>query len=56
MSAHIGIKAVVPRKNYRLPLTFEDGEQRIFDMKPCLSFGSVPKTMEHTDFVQYNTS
>jgi hypothetical protein len=38
---YIGVKAVIPQENYKLLLTFENGEQGIFDMKPYLDFGPV---------------
>jgi hypothetical protein len=36
---YIGIIAVTPQDNYILHLTFENGEQRYFDMKPYLARG-----------------
>jgi len=33
---YIGVKAVVPQDNFLLLLTFENDEQRVFDMKPYL--------------------
>ncbi|MDR0694581.1 MAG: DUF2442 domain-containing protein [Prevotellaceae bacterium] len=36
---YLGIKAVSPLDNYMLHLTFENGEQRRFDMKPYLNHG-----------------
>jgi hypothetical protein len=36
---YIGIKAVRPLKNFKLLVFFENGEQRIFDMKPYLDKG-----------------
>lgn len=33
------IKEVKPQENYILRITFENGEQRMFDMKPYLDFG-----------------
>ena len=38
---YIGVKAVKPQDDYKLLLTFENDEQRIFDMKPHLDFGPV---------------
>ena len=38
---YLGIKAVKPQDNYTLLLTFENGEQGLFDMKPYLDFGPV---------------
>jgi hypothetical protein len=51
---YIGIKAVVPQENYTLLLTFENGEQGIFDMKPYLDFGPVFKALK--DPVLFNTA
>ena len=36
---YLAIKAVKPQKNYKLLLTFENGEQKIFDMSPYLDKG-----------------
>jgi hypothetical protein len=36
---YLGVKAVEPQENYRLLLTFENGEQRWFDVKPYLDKG-----------------
>jgi hypothetical protein len=33
------VKSVTPLENYRLHLTFENSEQRYFDMKPLLDTG-----------------
>ncbi|GHT02123.1 hypothetical protein AGMMS49525_05080 [Bacteroidia bacterium] len=33
------VKNVVPELDYKLLLTFENGEQKLFDMKPYLDFG-----------------
>ena len=38
---YLGITAVKPQENYMLLLTFENGEQGLFDMKPYLDFGPV---------------
>ena len=43
---YIGITAVIPQEDYTLLLTFENGEQRIFDMKPYLDFGPVFKALK----------
>ncbi len=37
------VKAVKALDNYRLALTFENGEQRIFDVKPYLQRGVFTK-------------
>ena len=36
---YLSVVAVEPMETYRLFLTFENGEQRIFDMKPYLEKG-----------------
>lgn len=36
---YLAVKDVKPQDNYLLLLTFENGEQRQFDMKPYLDFG-----------------
>ena len=50
---YIGVKAVAPQDNYQLLLTFENNEQRIFDMKPYLDFGTVFRALK--DPVLFNT-
>ena len=44
---YIGIKAVVPNNDYTLTLTFENGEKRLFDMKPYLDFGPVFRELKN---------
>jgi hypothetical protein len=46
---YIGVKAVVPQDDYTLLLTFENDEQRIFDMKPYLDFGPVFRALKDPD-------
>jgi len=36
---YLAVTAVKPLNDYRLLLTFENGEQRVFDMKPYLNKG-----------------
>jgi len=36
---YLAVKKVEPQDNYFLLLTFENGEQRQFDVKPYLDFG-----------------
>jgi len=36
---YLAIKNVKPQDNYLLLLTFENGEKRLFDMKPYLNVG-----------------
>ena len=50
---YIGVTAVVPQNNYLLLLTFENDEQRIFDMKPYLDFGTVFRALK--DPAMFNT-
>ncbi len=33
------VKSVQPMDDYQLALTFENGEQRVFDLKPYLGMG-----------------
>jgi hypothetical protein len=49
---YLAIKEVVPRKNYTLLLTFENGEKREFDMKPYLDTGLF---RELKDMKMFNT-
>jgi hypothetical protein len=51
---YIGIKAVAPQDDYKLLLTFENDEQRIFDMKPYLDFGPVFRGLK--DPAMFNTA
>jgi hypothetical protein len=44
---YIGVKAVKPQDDYMLLLTFENDEQRLFDMKPYLDFGPVFKALKN---------
>jgi hypothetical protein len=43
---YLGIKAVEPQRNYMLLLTFENDEQRLFDMKPYLDIGPVFRALK----------
>lgn len=40
---YLSVKAVQPQDDYCLLLTFETGEQKIFDMKPYLNKGIFKK-------------
>jgi len=44
---YLGVKAVEPKENYMLLLTFENDEQRLFDMKPYLDFGTVFRALKN---------
>ena len=43
---YLGVKAVIPQKDYTLLLTFENDEQRMLDMKPYLDFGPVFRALQ----------
>ncbi len=47
---YISIKAVKPLTGYQLLLTFENGENRIFDMKPYLSNGIYKELKDEEKF------
>jgi len=51
---YLGVKAVVPKEDYMLLLTFENDEQRLFDMKPYLDFGAVFRALK--DPAMFNTA
>lgn len=36
---YLAVKEVKPQDDFHLLLTFENGEKRLFDMKPYLDFG-----------------
>jgi hypothetical protein len=36
---YFSVKQVEPKEDYKLLLTFENGERRVFDMKPYLDRG-----------------
>ena len=36
---YLSVKEVKPREDYTLLLTYENGEQRVFDVNPCLNIG-----------------
>jgi hypothetical protein len=46
------VKEVLPKENYLLLLTFENGENRVFDMKPYLDLGIFE---ELKDLKMFNT-
>lgn len=53
---YIGVKAVVPQEDYKLLLTFDNDEQRTFDMKPYLEFGAVYHALKfHTVRLVFKT-
>ncbi|GHT22822.1 hypothetical protein AGMMS4957_13530 [Bacteroidia bacterium] len=50
---YIGVKEVEPQSDYTLLLTFENGEQRKFDMNPYLNIGPVFWALKDPDM--FNT-
>jgi hypothetical protein len=36
---YIGVKTTTPLKNYELLITFENDEEKVFDLKPYLDIG-----------------
>lgn len=44
------VKAVVPRENYLLDITFSNGESGILDMKPYLDFGVFSRIKDYQSF------
>jgi hypothetical protein len=49
---YIGVNAVKPQEDYVLLLTFENGEQRRFDMKPFLDIGPVFRALKDPQMFQ----
>lgn len=47
---YIGIKSVKPLSDYKLLLTFENDEQRIFDMNPYLDKGAFSQLKDESLF------
>ncbi len=47
---YIGIKAVRAMEGYKILLEFENGEERIFDLKPYLSLGKFSELKDHNKF------
>ncbi len=47
---YLGVKAVKPVEEYKLFLTFENDEQRIFDMRPYLDKGVFAQLQDKTLF------
>ena len=44
------VKTVVPRDNYLLDITFNNGESGILDMKPYLDFGIFNRIKDYCSF------
>ncbi len=44
------IKKVIPKENYMLSVTFDNGEHGILDMKPFLDFGIFQSLKDQSEF------
>jgi hypothetical protein len=53
---YAGVSRVKPLKNYRLELTFDTGEVRLFDATTLLSFGRFCELADETTFQQVSVS
>ena len=53
---YIGVKAVKPLTDYELLLTFVNGEQRIFDVKPFLNLGKFSELRDTSLFQSVHIS
>ncbi len=49
---YLSVKSVTPLEDYRLLITFENGEDRLFDLKPYLEIG---KFSELKDTALFNS-
>lgn len=53
---YLAVKKVKPLNNFTLLLTFENGEERCFDMKPFLDFGVFKELKDETKFKSVRVS
>jgi len=53
---YLAVKEVKPMENYLLSLTFENGERRIFDMKPYIDSGIFKELKDKELFSTVKTS
>ena len=53
---YLAVKDVRPQDNYLLLLTFENGEKRLFDMKPYLGYGIFKELKDMNIFNTVKTS
>jgi len=53
---YLAVKDVLPKDNYILLLTFENGERRLFDMKPYLNLGVFKELRDVNVFNTVKTS
>ena len=47
---HPSVKTVIPRNDYTLAITFNNGESGILDMKPYLDFGIFNRIKDYKSF------
>ena len=50
------VKAVIPKDNYLLDISFSNGESGILDMKPYLSFGVFKRIKDCSSFKKVSVS
>jgi hypothetical protein len=53
---YLAVKGVEPLNDYQLLLTFENGEKRIFDMKPYLDKGIFKELKDEKKFKSVRVS
>ena len=53
---YLAVKEVEPKENYLLIFTFENGEKRIFDMKPYIEIGNFRELKDKKMFNSVRTS
>jgi hypothetical protein len=49
-SMYPSVKAVIPRDNYLLDISFSNGESGVLDMKPYLNFGIFKRIKDYRSF------
>ncbi len=47
---YLSVKNVIPLADYKLLITFENGEDRVFDVKPYLEIGKFSELKDVTLF------
>jgi len=53
---YLGIKEVQPLEDYKLKLTFENNEEKIFDLKPYLNLGKFSELQDPELFKKVRVS
>ena len=56
MQLYLSIKKVKPLSNYKLELTFENNEEKLFDVKPYLETGLFKTLKDETFFKKVKIS